>query len=131
MSEYTKQAKNFAKKYGVKLSVIGDPEYRKYFPDDKESRYVFKLRLQRNKKSYTFTFGQSIADGEEEPTLYDVLACLTKYDPGSFENFCGDFGYDEDSRRAEKTYKAVCKEFEAMQRLFPESEVLEELAEIA
>ena len=131
MSEYTKQAKKIAKKYGVKLSVIGDPEYRKYFPDDKESRYVFKLRLQRNKKSYTFTFGQSIADGEEEPTLYDVLACLTKYDPGSFENFCGDFGYDEDSRRAEKTYKAVCKEFEAMQRLFPESEVLEELAEIA
>lgn len=131
MSEYTKQAENFAKKYGVKLSVIGQPEYRRYFADDKESRYVFKLRLQRNKKSYTFTFGQSIQAGGEEPTFYDVLACLTKYDPGSFEDFCSEFGYDTDSRKAEKTYKAVCKEFAAVERLFLEEEVMNELQKIS
>lgn len=135
MNEYTKQANNFAKKYGVKLSVIGQPEYKKYFSDDKESRYVFKLRLQRNKKSYTFTFGQSINSGAEEPTLYDVLACLTKYDPGTFGDFCSEFGYEQyeptERKKAVKIYNAVCKEFEAVQRLFPESEVIEELAEIA
>jgi hypothetical protein len=65
----------------------------------------------------------------KEPTMYDVLTCLTKYDPGTFEDFCGDYGYDEDSRRAEKTYHAVVKEFEGMQRLFT-SEELEILAEI-
>lgn len=59
----------------------------------------------------------------EAPTAYDVLACLTKYDPGTFENFCGDFGYDTDSRKAKKTYKAVVKEFRGLQTLFSESEL--------
>jgi len=131
MCEETKKANLFAKKYGVKLTVVGEPEYKRYFPDDKEQRFVFKLRLTREGRKYTFNFGQSIASGSEEPTLYDVLACLTKYDPEDFDNFCGDYGYDTDSRKAEKIYKAVCKEFEAVKRLFPEEEVLNELAEIA
>jgi hypothetical protein len=129
MEDYLKQAEDFAKKYNVKLNVVGEPEYKPYFQDDKESRYVFKMKLTRNGKSYTFTFGQSIASGGEEPRIYDILSCMTKYDPGDFENFCSDFGYDTDSRTAERTYKAVCKEWEAMQRLF-EPEVLEEMADI-
>jgi len=59
----------------------------------------------------------------KEPALYSVLACLQKYDVGSFEDFCSDFGYDEDSRTAEKTYKAVLKEWEAMERLFNNEEL--------
>lgn len=57
------------------------------------------------------------------PTLYDVLACLQKYDVGSFENFCGDFGYDLDSRSAKKTYKAVVKEYDKMCTLFSNDEL--------
>jgi hypothetical protein len=85
--------------------------------------------LKKDGKQYSFKFGQSIAEGSNEPTLYDVLACLQKYDVGTFEDFCGNFGYDEDSRKAEKIYKAVCKEYEGMQRLFNEEE-LELLQEI-
>lgn len=128
MSEYVKQANDFANKFGVKLSVIGEPEYRKYFVNDREYRFVFKLRLKRNKKQYTFTFGQSIAQGSNEPNLYDVLACLTKYDPNTFEDFCSEFGYDSDSRNAVKIYKAVCKEWQAVERLF--GDCLNELQEI-
>lgn len=54
----------------------------------------------------------------EEPTLYDVLSCLTKYEVGSFENFCGDFGYESDSIIAKKTYKAVSKEYDKVCSLF-------------
>lgn len=59
----------------------------------------------------------------KQPTLYDVLTCLQKYDVGTFENFCDDYGYDNDSRTAEKTYKAVVKEFQAMERLFNSEEL--------
>lgn len=59
----------------------------------------------------------------KEPTLYDILTCLTKYDVGTFENFCSEFGYDEDSRSAEKTYNAVVKEYESMCRLFSDEEL--------
>lgn len=58
-----------------------------------------------------------------EPRNYDILACLTKYDPGTFENFCSEFGYDEDSRMAEKTYKAICEEYKNLCALFNEDEM--------
>lgn len=63
------------------------------------------------------------------PTDYDILSCLTKYDPGTFEDFCGDYGYDTDSRKAEKTYFAVQKEYQNSQGMFSEAE-LEMMAEI-
>ena len=64
------------------------------------------------------------------PTMYDILAAITKYDPGTFENFCADFGYDTDSRRAEKTYHAVVGEWKDFSALFPEG-IPEEIQEIA
>lgn len=130
LSEYEIQARRFAEKYGVKLHVI-DYSYGRYFPNDKDERFIFKMRLTRGRKSYTFTFGQSIANGSQEPTLYDVLSCLQKYDCGTFENFCDEYGYDTDSRSAERIYKGCVKEYNAVARLFGDSgECYDELCEI-
>lgn len=63
------------------------------------------------------------------PSVYNVLACLTKYDPGTFEDFCSEYGYDEDSRTAERIYFAVQKEYTQLTRLFTPDE-MDELAEI-
>jgi len=65
----------------------------------------------------------------EEPTPYDVLAAVQKYDVGTFEDFAGEFGYDTDSRKAENTYHAVLDEYKNLQRLFNDEEI-EELGEI-
>lgn len=127
MSDYEKQANDFAKKHGIKLEVL-DRDYKKHFSDDKECRWVFELRLTRKRKQYTFEFGQSIAAGDNEPTIYDVLTCLTQSDPYTFEDFCGNYGYDTDSRKAEKIYHAVVKEWKSVERLF--GDILEELQEI-
>jgi hypothetical protein len=59
----------------------------------------------------------------EAPTAYDVLACLQKYDVGTFEDFCGEFGYDVDSRKAEKIYNAVCEEYKQIAMLFNDEEI--------
>lgn len=64
-----------------------------------------------------------------EPTPYSVLACLTKYDVGSLEDFCGEFGYDVDSKKAEKIYKAVCEEWANVQIMWTDAEI-EQLQEI-
>ena len=80
-------------------------------------------RKKRVYKKYTFKFGQSIAETGKEPTSYEVLASLTKYDPDTFGDFCSSYGYDPDSRKDEKIYKAVVKEWENISDLFSEEEI--------
>jgi len=63
------------------------------------------------------------------PTPYDVLACLTKYDPGTFEDFCNEFGCDTDSKKAEKNYLSVKDEYMNVCALFTDAEI-EQLQEI-
>jgi hypothetical protein len=53
---------------------------------------------------------------------------LEKNDPETFEEFCSWYGLDTDSISALKTYKAVKREFNGVNRLF--SDVLEQLQEI-
>jgi len=63
------------------------------------------------------------------PNPYDVLTCLQKNDVGTFEEFCNDFGYDIDSKKAENTYNALYEEYKSLCALFSDSE-LQELQEI-
>jgi len=63
-----------------------------------------------------------------KPSLYDILACLIKYDPETFEDFCAAYGYNTDSRRAYDMFLAVDKEWHGVKRLF--SDCLDELSEI-
>ena len=67
---------------------------------------------------------------DETPTAYDLLACIEKNDPGDFEEFCSEFGYDTDSRRAEDNWRAVVKEWQKVRRFFT-AEELAELQEIS
>ena len=62
------------------------------------------------------------------PTAYDILACVTTNDPETFEDFCANYGYDEDSRKAEAIYFAVQKEWKNINRIF--SDCMDELQEI-
>lgn len=62
------------------------------------------------------------------PTLYDVLSCITRYDPGTFNNFCSELGYNNDSMKDFAIYQYACKEYENVYRLF--SDCLDELQEI-
>ena len=129
-NEYELQAKKFMEKTGTKFKAkYIDHDF--YFTDDKQSRDIYRTTLKRNGLQYSFKFGQSIINsnyGNIPPTPYNVFSCVQKYDVGTFENFCSEFGYDEDSRKAEKIYFAVKKEFQNIERLF--SDVMEELQEI-
>ena len=69
-----------------------------------------------------------IIEAKVPPTLYDILSCLTKYDPGTFNNFCSEMGYNNDSMKDFAIYQEVCKEWENVYRLF--SDCLDELQEI-
>lgn len=157
-NKYTKQAQDFLTKTGVILDIeyIG---HGLYFDSDKETRDIYRFTLKRGDRKYTAKFGQSIVHSgtatanhvytenfirmsrmfakpndykqkRQAPTAYDILACLTKYDPDTLENFCSEFGYDLDSKTAEKVYIAAIREYKGICLIWNEKE-REELAEIA
>jgi hypothetical protein len=133
MNTYTKQANDFLKETNTTLK-INFLDCMPYFDSDKKdgaSRNVYFIILTRGNNKMRFKFGDSMNNTDKggKPNSYDVLTCLNKYDPGTFEDFCGEFGYEVDSRQAFKTYKAVKKEFKDLSSLYNEEE-LEKLSEI-
>lgn len=132
-SPYHKIGNEFIEKHGIKFTTEFI-KYGRHFEGDRDLRDVFKVKFSRGVKSFSLKFGQSIVNttgsGGNPPKAYDVLACLTKYDPGSFENFVDEYGYQEDSRNAKKAWKAIVKEWEKVSKFFTEEE-LSELSDIS
>ena len=167
MSEYQKQANDFAVKYNLTMQTVYLGHYAR-FSDNVTA--VFKITLERpNKKPFSFDFststndsyiyrilgeskwhkglppkldsskwftnGRKLAQGQYDisecktsPTLYDVLACLTKHDPETFEDFCFEYDYDTDSRKAYDIFMAADKGWHEVKRMF--SDCMDELQEI-
>lgn len=70
---------------------------------------AFEVTLKRgHSKTLTVPFFQGLAHSKA-PSAADVLSCLLSdasvEDATSFEDWCSDYGYDTDSRSAEKTYR--------------------------
>lgn len=81
----------------------------------------------RTKKSFSIGVCD-IKPRHAAPTVYDILSCLQKCDPGTHEEFCADFGYDPDSRKGLEIYLAVQNEWRNVEAMF--RDCLDELAEI-
>lgn len=102
----------------------------------KTSPYFFKLKDFLESEGYPIgmsAIGVRLLEKVKEaikPKAYDVLACLDVLYSDTFEDFCGNFGYDVDSINAEKTYRAVQEQDRALRRLFT-LEQLEKLQEIS
>lgn len=156
--DYQKQAEDFLKKTKTTFKAVYSAHGKYFEDDKESRDIYEITLTREGKKPFIFSFGQSIAKSgtidksyehsrefirsgrflakkpsdfarrREAPTSYDVLACLTKYDVGDFENFCSEFGYDSDSRKAEKIYIACQKEWSEVKRVF--GDVLEQLQEI-
>lgn len=74
-------------------------------------------------------FQKALKDKRAEavPTEYDILACLTKYDVGSMDDFMHEFGYEihctKDMTNFINTYNAVVKEYNDVRRCFTEEQI--------
>jgi hypothetical protein len=54
--------------------------------------------------------------------LYDVLSSLSFFCPIDFQDFCDEFGYDNDSIKAKKTFKKCLSQESNLQKLFSDEE---------
>ena len=134
MHDYKKQATDLLEKFGIEFEYenLGSEgtEVSRVGPKRKNYRYI--ARFIRPGKQVEFDFHDSISNYEKNIKriyAYDVLACLTKDNPGMFSAFCWEYGYDEDSRKAFAEYEAVCEEWKKVSSFFSASEI-EELREV-
>lgn len=117
MNAYEFQANKFCRDNNVIITSVFTG-HKKHFNCDTQPRDTYAITILRGNASMTINFGQSIANKGKKPSSYDILACLTKYNPGSFEEFCNDFGYDADSRKAYDIYLLMCKEWQGVKDVF-------------
>lgn len=122
-SIYTEQAESFARKWNVSLEIFdGEFKVNKNWGETKE-RHCYRCILKRGEKSYKFDFWASFAKPFKKPDLYDVLSGMMKDEPGSYEDFCDEFGYDpnEEALRAKLTWRACTNEYKHVRELFGDS----------
>lgn len=86
----------------------------------------YKCTIKSGSRQMTVFFSQGPAVCRE-PTAKSVLSCLAMdasgyENAGSFEDWCAEYGYDTDSRRAEKTYRAIEKQSADLLRVFGDAQ---------
>lgn len=130
MSEYIEQAEQFLNDHDASMTI----EFKEqvYNPwGDHSAHDVYDITICRNGYApYSCTFTQSAmcTDRGEEPTAYDVLACVEKYGYDSYTDFCAELGYPG-GEESLYTYLRVMDEYENVERLF--GDCMEELREIS
>lgn len=90
-------------------------------PDDewRQQAHGYRCTLQYKGRQFSFDFWMGPAH-TKEPDVEGCLDCLLSDAQGggqSFADFCGDFGYDVDSRKAEATWKACQKSAKGLRKL--------------
>ena len=93
--------------------------------DDRQDSNWYSVTLTWGRLSMTVPFGMGPAL-REEPTAADVLNCLTSDASGyenarSFEEWASEYGYDTDSRKAEKIYRQVKEQTEQLRTFLGDS----------
>lgn len=120
---YNVQSRNFLESTGTDIKIEYF-DYNYHFEGDKDKRDIYSVVLKRGNREYAFKFGQSLANThKKEPSEYDILTCLTTYDPGTFEEFCWDYGYSDDSIKALNIYNKVVDEFKSLCNLYSDAEL--------
>lgn len=109
---------------GTMTAVLSDTKTAPW-SDGRGYRPHWRIRLMQGRRSYTFDFYGSINDGNKPtpptPTAYTILSCITWYDPGTLNDFCDAFGYDN-AAMARSTYNATVREYRNLCRLFTEEQ---------
>lgn len=145
VSTYETEARDFMTRNNIEMSItFKDREVNRIWNEIvKRNRYSVYIQNTDTDEAMRVIFWDSIYDTEHNvtPTCYDILACLTKYDPGEYEEFCSEFGYETEienqfgrftrNETAYKIWRACCDEWEKVKRVFGEGEILEELREIS
>lgn len=148
MSKYETSARAFLTMTGAKFSAryLGAfDSFEEWGEDNGGPRYahgdipVWRVTISAASGRMSVRFRGSIHDGQNGRTecgVYDVLACLTKSEPGTFDEFANEYGYFPISsaaayRHARRVFAGCVREFRGVCRVWSSEEDRARLATIA
>ncbi len=115
---------DFIKSAGLTMSAA----WTDHNPTMENSEHMDHWRciIRAGKARMSLVFSMGSGHGGKRPELADVLDCLASDAAGyenakGFDDWCGDYGYDQDSRRALRTFKAVERQATSLHRVLGES----------
>ena len=88
--------------------------------DDGADMDHWRCVISRSGRRMVLTFSKGFGHNGAEPELAEVLECLASdaiMADELFESWCASLGYDPDSRKAERTYKACRKQAASLRRV--------------
>ena len=101
----------FIRNHRIGLRVI-DHVDRNPNMEDVQNMDHWKVCLVRGKRRMTIYFSKGFGHGGDRPKAAELLECLASDTAGienyksDFATWCGEYGYDTDSRKAERTFDA-------------------------
>ena len=118
----------FCKKHQIMIKY-SQVDSNPHMPNNSMTHW--KVTLKHGGRQMTLTFSKGSGHKGVPPSAPEVLECLKSdfflagYD---FEDWCSDLGYETDSRRAEKIYKACDRQSRKLEK-FLGDDLLDELME--
>lgn len=96
-----------------------------------ENRNIYRFTFtNQNGDKANVIFGDSIYNSMEgiEPDLYNILCCIssdmrTYFNSYLFSDFCAEFGYNEDSINAKKTYNLIQRQGKKLELIIKEDDL--------
>lgn len=126
--DYEKEIKKILNDNDIKVKIVYITQsFTNWDKDNLHDQY--KIILKRNRKEMQFDFWASIyqTQNNKKPNVYDVVACLEWYELGTFDDFCLNFGYDNDSIQAFNTYTECQKQQKELFDIISEEEIREKI----
>jgi hypothetical protein len=112
----------FISKHGISMTTRRADSNPSMVDSRDMNHYRVTIKAGRSRMTIPFSQGYGI---KHDPELGNVLDCLASDASGfensrSFEDWAGDYGYDTDSRKAERTFMAVGKQSAKLKALLGE-----------
>lgn len=95
-NDYVMQANEFSERNGIEIKITFKERNSNPMWGENYLRNCYSVYIRNTNSGAVMrvTFWDSIYNTTHNitPTCYDILACLTKYDPGDYEDFCSELG---------------------------------------
>lgn len=89
----------------VKMSVDYSSKECPFDKGDSFNAWKIQLRYKGRKMTIDFFTGPALGEPRDVSEIMDCVLSDSQAGEMDFSEFCSEFGYDEDSRMAEKTWK--------------------------